>query len=172
MIRLWFIGCAFLAGLPALALEPRFDHRDEGGLLLETGITRDSMSPGRGISYTSYAPNLRVAYSLDVNGIGDELQLGLASRLGGWGIQTETASLSLDARWRGFFGTDEFKTFFDIGCWGPIYPVVSLGVRTGAGAEYDPSRLWGITLAMGVGIAFGQALILSIDGTIGLQIRY
>jgi hypothetical protein len=173
LIRL-ALGVALAAALPrpAEALEPRFDHRDERGLVADVALTRDNVSVGTGLSFPSFAPALRVAYSFDADGAGDEVQLGLVSRLHGWLLEGELASLGADARWRGFFGTEELKTFFELGARGIVYPRLAGGPRAAFGIAYDPNRAYGFFASIGFFAAFGKMTVVSAEIGAGIQLRF
>lgn len=157
---------------PGEALEPRFDHRDERGLVADVALTRDNVSVGTGLAFPSFAPALRVAYSVDADGVGDELQLGVVSRLFGWRLENEAASLGLDARWRGFFGTEELKTFFELGARGVVYPRLAGGPRAAFGVAYDPNRAYGFFASIGFLGVFGKMTVVSAEIGAGLQLRF
>jgi hypothetical protein len=160
------------AAAPVKALEPRFDHRDQQGLSLEFSGTYDNMtSTGTGgVSRSFLRTTLRLAYSLDVRD-GNEIRFGA-----GWSPRVsdapESPRLSLDARYRGYFGTEELKTFFDVGLWGSVDPKLALGPRAGIGATYDFGRSTGVFAAFGVATALGQFRGVSIGFETGLQWRW
>lgn len=167
-------GAALLAALavatPAGALEPRFDHRDEDGVLAEFGVSRDTVTAD-GLSATRYSPVLRLAYGADLIGDGSEFALGAALRLdapaGASGIR-----YAADLRYRGYFGTDELKTFFDVGIWVPFSTRWAIGPRVGLGAIYDFSRALGFYVSIGFGTGFGQVRVVALDAAAGLHWRW
>ncbi len=172
--RLAWAGGLALAGLlaaaPAAALEPRYDHRDEMGLLLEGSGSWDAVTLGDRSESLWRRPTLRAAFTFDLSGEGDELVLG-----GAWsgGAATEArVRWALDARYRGYFGSDEFKTFFEVGLWAPVSPRLAAGPRAGLGAAWDFSRRLGIFLAFGFATAFGEFRGASLDMGAGVQVRW
>jgi hypothetical protein len=171
-------GALFLAaGLlsaptPSSALEPRFDHRDQQGVLTELGMARDSVVVD-GLNRPSNRPFLRLAWGFDQSGEGDELQLGGTARLGSWSDPDQVKCLyGLDARYRAYFGTEELKTFVEIGLWTNLASPLTLGALAGIGLAYDPSRAWGMFAAARFAGGFGEARIASLSLGSGVQLRW
>ena len=156
--------------VPARGLEPRFDHRDEDGVFAEMAVSRDTVSTD-GLSATRYAPVLRLSYGADLVGDGSEFALGASLRLGSpagpGGVR-----YSADLRYRGYFGADELKTFFDVGIWAPFSTRWAIGPRVGLGAIYDFGRGLGIYLSIGFGTGFGQMRVVALDAAAGLHWRW
>jgi hypothetical protein len=171
------LGLALLlaAGLsprPATALEPRFDHRDQWGLLAELDLARDSVVKD-GLTNPSFRTALRLGWSLDVSGEGDELQLGASLRLGGLEDPEGTRILAaVDARYRAYFGLEEFKTFVEVGLWASLASPKSLGALVGVGLAYDPSRDWGLYVSAQFNGGYGQARVSSVGLNAGAQLRW
>jgi hypothetical protein len=156
----------------SMALEPRFDHRDQRGLLAEVGVASDSVVVG-GLTSSSSYPTLRLAWGFDLSGEGDELQLGGSVRLGSWSDPSRVRTLStLDARYRAYFGSEELKTFVELGAWGAVASRVVVGALAGLGLAYDPSRAWGLFAAARFAGGFGQARIASLSAGAGVQLRW
>ena len=169
----WATGLALLgllAASPAGALEPRYDHRDQVGFLLEVGGSWDAVTVGDRSESLWRRPTLRPAITLDVSGEGDELVLGGAWSGGGGG--RAHVDWALDARYRGYFGSDEFKTFFEVGLWVPLAPRLAVGPRAGLGAAWDFSRRLGLFVAFGFATAFGEFRGASLEGGAGFQVRW
>lgn len=160
--------------LPAVApaLQPRFDHRDQQGLLAEVGLARDSVLVD-GLTRPSNRLSLRLAWSLDVSGEGDELQLGGTLRLNDRSDPARSKFLQgLDARYRAYFGSEELKTFVEIGLWSSLASRLALGGVAGLGLAYDPNRDWGVYLSAQFCGAFGEARIASVGIGAGAQVRW
>jgi hypothetical protein len=160
-----------LGAAPAAALEPRFDHRDQMGLLLEASGSWDAVTVGDRSESLWRWPTLRLAFTFDLSGEGDELILGGAWSGDGGGA-TAHVDWALDARYRGYFGSDEFKTFFEVGLWAPLSPRLAVGPRAGLGASWDFSRGLGAFLALGFATAFGEFRGASLDAGAGVQVRW
>ncbi|HEY6104567.1 MAG TPA: hypothetical protein VIV59_01200 [Anaeromyxobacteraceae bacterium] len=159
-----------LAAAPAAALEARYDHRDQMGLLLEASGSWDEATVGDRSESLWRAPTLRLAFTFDLSGEGDELMVGGAWSGGGGGAAR--LDWALDARYRGYFGSDEFKTFFEVGLWAPLSPRLAVGPRAGLGASWDFSRRLGVFLAFGFATAFGGFRGASLDLGAGVQARW
>ncbi len=155
---------------PAAALEPRFDHREEDGIFAEMGASRDTVSAG-GLSATQVVPSLRLAYGADLVGDGSEFSLGAALRLGS-SAGAGGVRYAADLRYRGYFGTDELKTFFDVGLWAPFSTRWAIGPRVGLGTIYDFDRRLGIYLSIGFGTGFGQMRVVALEAGAGVHWRW
>jgi hypothetical protein len=166
------LACAALAA-PAAALEARFDHRDQSSLSVEPILAYDSVAiPGRTTSST-WRPTLRLAYGWDLLGEGNELLLGAQGRIGSWSDpEREEVLFAADARYRAYFGTDQWKTFFDLGAWVPIRSRLAIGPLVGIGFAYDYDRSGGFYLNGSFGTGFGEARIASLAIGIGWQRRW
>ncbi len=162
---------ALLAPGAGGALEPRYDHRDQDSILVDVARSRDTASVGGGVSQSLFRTRLEVAYGFDFTGDGDEILLGVATRLGGEDVP-ESVHWSLDARYRGYFGTEELKTFFDVGLWSPISPKIGIGPRAGLGAIWDFERIGGVYACLGVATAIGQIRAFSVELAAGVQVRF
>jgi hypothetical protein len=166
------VAMALGAPAGAAALEPRFDHRDQHGVLAEVGLARDSVVVG-GLTNPSIHPTFRLAWGFDVSGEGDELQLGGTLRLGSWSDPTRVKCLyGLDARYRAYFGSEELKTFVELGLWGNLASRLAVGGLAGLGLAYDPSRAWGLFVAARFAGGFGEARISSVSLASGVQLRW
>jgi hypothetical protein len=163
-----------LLGVPraAAGLEPRFDHRDQQGVLAELGVVRDSVVVG-GLNTPSVYPTLRLAWGFDLSGEGDELQLGGTLRLASWSDPEGVKLLAaVDGRYRAYFGSEELKTFVEIGAWAGLATPLVVGGLAGVGLAYDPSRSWGAFLAARFAGGFGQARVASVSLAAGAQLRW
>lgn len=166
-------GCALAVWANASgALEPRFDHRDQVGLVGEVGASSVTATVGGGQSRSSFdVPTLELAFSFDVTGEGDELLLG-----GSYGpLAQESAgapSWVLDGRYRGYFGQEEFKTFFEAGLVLPVAPRIAVGPRLGFGVMYDFNRSAGLFALLGASTAFGEFRGFSLGLGLGFQWRW
>jgi len=162
-----------LVARTAVALEPRFDHRDTHGPFIELLVAHDTVARSGESSTSSWRPAARFAWGFDVSGEGDELLVGAAVALRSFDDPDRTRVLfGVDARYRAYFGTDEAKTFFDIGAWAPLRSRLAAGPLVGLGVSYDFSRAAGIYLAGAFATAFGQARIASLSVSAGAQFRF
>ena len=154
------------------ALEERTDHRDTFGPVLELVVARDAVAiPGQPTA-SAWRPALRLAFGFDATGDGDEIFLGAQGSLPGEDPGNTRVTLALDARYRGTFGVDAWKTFFEAGLWAPVAPRLAAGPMVGLGLLWDPSRALGFHVAASFATAFGQARIASFSASLGAQIRF
>jgi hypothetical protein len=167
------VAVAAIAPAGALALEPRFDHRDEQGLVLEPLMAYDVVAVPGHVARSSWRPALRLAYGWDALGEGNELLLGVQGKLGSWqDREREEILLALDARYRAYFGTDQWKTFFEIGVWAPVVSRLAVGPLVTLGVAYDFSRSSGVYLSGGFETGIGEARIASFSASAGAQWRF
>lgn len=174
-MRFLRIVAATLAALPAAAggLEPRFDHRDTHGLSLEAFVAHDTVAISGRATKQSWRPALRAAWGFDVSGEGDELILGVQGALTSLhDPQRDHVLLAADARYRAFFGTEELKTFVDVGAWAPVASRLCVGPLVGLGVAFDFSRAAGLYASAAFGTAFGEARITTIGVGAGLAVRF
>ncbi len=166
------LAAALLLPLGAGALEPRFDHRDLHGPLLELLGAYDS-STGAGRAHGSWRPTLRAGWGFDVAGEGSELVAGAEVALRSWDDPArERVLLAASARYRMYFGTEELKTFFELGLFAPLRSRLALGPLVGLGAAYDFSRASGVFVGGQFASAFGDGRIVSFALLAGAQLRF
>jgi hypothetical protein len=168
-----FAAAALAALAPAArALEPRFDHRDQLGVLAEVTATRVTATVPGGTSRSAFdLGSLRLAFSFDVGDDGDEILLGGAWSPGASG-EPALSAWAVDARYRGFFGSEELKTFFDAGVVVAVSPRVAAGPRVGFGVMFDFDRAWGLYASLGASTAFGEFRGFGIGLGLGVQFRW
>lgn len=167
-------ACLVLATpLAAAALEPRFDHRDQNGPLLALELWRESAAVSGKSTIAEVRPRVRVGWGFDLSGEGDELIVGGAFKAASWSDPEQQRYLfGLDARYRGYFGTEELKTFFELGVWGELRNRLAIGPEVGLGLAYDPNRTWGAFLALQFATAFGEARMANLGASVGVQLRF
>ena len=166
---------ALLLALPlgASALEPRFDHRDQSSVLLAVETWRETVAVSGKATVSELRPRLRAGWGFDLSGEGDELILGGSARPGEWrDAEGMRFLLGLDARYRGYFGTEELKTFFEVGLWAELKNRLAAGPQVGLGLCYDPSRSWGAFVSLHFATAIGDARIASVGASAGVQVRF
>jgi hypothetical protein len=165
-------AAAALAPGRSLALEERTDHRDTFGPALEIVVARDGVAAAGQPTASAWRPALRLAFGFDATGDGDEIFLGAEGSLPGEDPGDARVTLALDARYRGTFGVDAWKTFFEAGVWAPVAPRLAVGPIVGLGVLWDRSRALAFHAAVSFGTAFGEARIASFSASIGAQIRF
>lgn len=156
----------------ARALEPRYDHRDEFGPSVELSLVNDTVAVPRRSSKNELVPALRLSFGFDVSGEGDELIIGTRFTPPIADPNRERIDWALDARFRRYFGTEEWKTFLDVGGWAPLISRLAAGPQVGLGLAYDWSRSGGLYLAASFGAAFGQAEVVSFALASGISFRF
>jgi hypothetical protein len=157
----------------AAALEPRFDHRDTYGPFVAAAVGRDTVALSEGGSASSWRPAIRLGWGFDLTGEGNEILVGAAFALASYDDPgRERVLLGADARYRAFFGTEELKTFFDVGVWAPIRSRLSVGPLVALGVAYDYSRAAGVSLAGSFATAFGAARVASFELALGAHLRF
>lgn len=167
-------AAAVAALLPAAgaALEPRFDHRDAQGPVLELLFDYDSLTAS-GRSTNAWRPALRAGWGADVTGDGGELIVSADLALRSWSDPgARRVLLSTSARYRGYFGTEEWKTFFEAGLWTPLRSRFGVGPLVGLGVVHDFSQDTGVFAGAEFATAFGDGRIVSVAGLAGLQLRF
>jgi len=168
------IAAAAALALPAGAgaLEPRYDHRDQQGALVEVLFGDDTVSRPGGASKSIVGPSLRLAWSFDPAGEGNELVLGVRAAWPRPDPDKEHLRLALDVRYRAYFGTEELKTFLDIGVSAPLASRLAAGPLIGLGLQYDPARSAGLFVGAVLATGFGEARTTTLALTGGAQLRF
>ncbi len=164
-----------VAALPAggAALEPRFDHRDMHGPFADLVLVHDAVArPSEPTASWSHAM-VHAGWGFDPTGDGGELLLGGSVSLS-WPDDPDRTHVlaTVDARYRSYFGSEQLKTFFDVGVWVPVRSRLAAGPLVGLGAAWDFSRRGGVYAAASFSTAFGEARIASLAVSIGAQLRF
>lgn len=158
--------------LGASALEPSFGHEDAHGPVLELAALHDTVVAD-GVTTQSWRPAVRGGWGFDVTGSGGELLLLADVALRSWSDPDRTRVLaSVSARYRGTFGTDEWKTWFEAGLWVPIASRPGIGPLAGIGAMYDFSAGGGVFAGLEFATAVGDGRTVSFGAVAGVQLRY
>ncbi len=164
-----------LAAIPpaAAALEPRYDHRDMHGVFAEGLAAYDSVARAGAETATGWRTGVRAGWGFDLAGEGNELLFG-----GGLSVPWSDdparmkVLLEVDARYRGYFGSEQLKTFFDVGAWAPLRSRLAIGPLVGIGVAWDYGRGGGVYAAASFGTAFGQARVAEAAISAGWQVRF
>ncbi len=166
------LAAALLLPTAAAALEPRFDHRDMHGPLVELLGSYDSIATG-GRTHNSFRPSLRAGWGFDVAGEGSELVAGAEVALRSWDDpERQRVLVAASARYRLYFGTEELKTFFEVGLFAPLRSRLAAGPLVGLGAVYDFSRASGVFVSGQFASAFGNGRVVSFAILAGGQLRF
>ncbi len=155
------------------ALEPRFDHRDSHGPFADALLSYDAVARAGATTATGWRTGLHAGWGFDVTGEGDDLLIGATVALP-WPDDPDRMKvlLALDARYRGYFGTEQLKTFFDVGAWAPLRSRLAIGPLVGIGLAWDYGRGGGVYAAASFATAFGEARIASLSISAGAQVRF
>jgi hypothetical protein len=173
LLRRLLVVAVLVSPAFAAALEPRFDHRDTYGPFVAAVVARDTVALSGGGSASSWRPGARLGWGFDLTGEGNELLVGAAFALASYDDpERERVLLGVDARYRAFFGTEELKTFFDVGLWAPIRSRLAVGPLVALGLAYDFSRAAGVSLSGSFATAFGQARVASFEVALGGHLRF
>lgn len=163
------------AGAPAVgaALEPRYDHRDSHGPFVEGLLAYDAVARSGEPTTSRWRPAVRAGWGFDATGEGDELLLGASLALR-WPDDPERTRVlaAVDARYRAAFGTEQLKTFFDVGAWAPLHARLAIGPLVGIGLAWDFGRGGGAYASAAFATAFGEARIASLSLSAGAQLRF
>jgi hypothetical protein len=163
---------ALLLPAAAAALEPRFDHRDTHGPLVEVLGAHDSVAAS-GRTSNNWRPALRAGWGFDVAGEGSELVAGAEIALRSLDDpERERVLVAANARYRVYFGSEELKTFFELGLFVPIRSRLAVGPLVGVGVVYDFSRATGVFAGAQFASAFGDGRIVSFAALAGAQLRF
>ena len=73
--------------------------------------------------------------------------------------------------YRGYFGRERLKTFFDLDAVFHATPIFAVGPRIGIGIQYEITSLLGVFAATGGQIGGGAGFRASYDAGVGLQLR-
>jgi hypothetical protein len=171
-VRAALLAAAVVAPVAGAALEPRFDHRDTHGPVLEMLGARDTISMSGHESASSWRPALRAGWGFDVSGEGSELIVSAELALTSSDPAEDRVLAAASARYRGYFGTEELKTFFEVGAYVPIQDRLAAGPLVGLGVIYDFSRRGGIFAATEFATAIGEARIFTLAFLGGVQYRF
>ena len=156
----------------------RFDHRGAVGLLLATELVFKDSLPIAGFRDSGTKPALDLGVSRSIGVDGNELSLttsvifplGCGAAVGTYNPCT-VWDVALFGGYRGYFGQDRWKTFFDLDLALHVTPLFVGGPRIGFGVQYEPSALFGIYAAAVGELGFGAGLRFSAQLVAGVQLR-
>jgi hypothetical protein len=156
----------------AAALEPSYGHEDAHGPMVELLALHDTVV-ANGVTTNAWRPALRAGWGLDVTGSGGELVVSADFALRSWDDPDRSRILaSASARYRGYFGTEEWKSWFEAGLWVPLASRVGVGPLVGVGLMYDFSDAAGVFAGAEFATAIGEARVVSFGGVAGFQLRF
>jgi hypothetical protein len=154
------------------ALEPRFDHRDAHGPLVELLQVHDTLVVS-GRTTSAWRTAIRAGWGFDVSGEGSELVLSADAALRSWDDpDRDHVLLTASARYRTYFGTEQWKSYLEAGIWAPILSRLGVGPLLGIGVAYDFSQDWGVYGGAQVSTSIGDGRVVSLGGLAGFQLRF
>jgi len=154
----------FLVTVPAVAQE-RWDHRGSLGVFITPGVA----AAGR-VGLTT-GSDFRPRFLTDVGGtiaLGDD---GDELRVYGRVLWPQPLIAAGAVGYRGFFGRDRWKTFFDLELMADVAPLFNFGPRVGMGVVYELSSIVGISAGVGAHFGAGSTFLFVADGQLSLQFR-
>lgn len=157
---------AVLVGLLRCADAFAEGHPGAVGLLVSAGGELRG-AVGSAESTETYGLVLDLGLSAAIDGDGNAVVIsGRAGRAG------DTTRFGATASYRGYFGSDEWKTFFDLGVASEVHPRFGIGPRLGLGLQLDVHPLFGaFVLADARALFGGGSTRTSVSLSIGFQAR-
>lgn len=163
------LGALAACALPraARAEELRYDHRGALGLIVAAGLERkDANTPTGTGGNRGWGPGADLGLTIAVGYSGNELKA--AGHLAWAGDLWDVGALF---GWRGYFGKDQWKTFYDLDLIGHFTPHLTIGPRFGIGVQWDYLPILGTYVTLAGQIGFGQALRFGAELLVGFQFR-
>jgi len=145
--------------------EERFDHRGAVGLLLG-GALELRFNAGANVDERGTRGGVELGGTWAIGYNGNELVACVRATpsSGAWGV-------SAFAGYRGYHGAERWRTFIDLDVASQFRPLLTLGVRVGAGVQYELSPNVGLFVGGALQLGGGGGLILSGEVISGLQLR-
>lgn len=163
LFRLAFLTAVLLSA-NAHAME-RWDHRGAVGLLAAGGL--DVQDRVKGQLATEQAGRLSGmlggTYAIGNNGNELKLFVQAFSRAG--------TAWAISAGYRGYFGQERFKTFFDLDGRFDVSPVFTVGPRVGLGVQYEATQTIGFFATLAARVGVGNGALFSGEVFVGVQLR-
>ena len=158
--------CAALCISQIANASDRYDHRGAIGFLLGPGIAfQDRVASGQVTERTSWLAFM-VGGTFAIGNEGNELKvLSQAFRL------TEGAVWAVSAGYRGYFGQEQVKTFFDLDARADVAPTFAIGPRLGLGVQYELLPTLGVFAAVAAHVGAGNGVVFGAEAFVGIQIR-
>jgi hypothetical protein len=156
----------FVVLSPSIASsEERWDHRGSLGVFASPGIAaagRAGLTAGSDFRARLLTD---VGLTMAVGDDGNELRaygrVYYGAPVGGAGA----------LGYRGFFGTDRWKTFFDLEAMVNVAPLFNVGPRVGIGVVYELTSILGLFAGVGAHFGAGSTFLFVADANVSLQLR-
>jgi hypothetical protein len=153
-----------LTGVPATAAD-RLDHRGALGLLLGTGLELGELVQSG--TFEEYArPEVSLGFSVPVGVEGNELKAWARAAKA-----SEAVAWSFIAGYRGYFGSEQFKTFIDLDAAFDFGPKRAVGPRLGFGLQWEIGSTAGIFAGVAARAGVGSHIRFAAELFAGLQLR-
>ncbi len=147
------------------AAQVRLDHRGAAGLLIGSGLEVQEALSGN-VREGGLRALLDVGGTLAVDYEGNELMALARAGFGGPSINWTAIG-----GYRGYFGRDVWKTFFDLGIAAHFTPAFTVGPRVGFGVQYELGPLAGLYLGAAAQLSGGNGFRFSGELVGGIQLR-
>jgi hypothetical protein len=157
------LGCLLLTSPASLAAD-RFDHRGAVGLLLGSGFELGELVHGG--QFDEYQRGVaELGLSVAVGENGNEFKAVVqAGRRG-------ALEWSAFGGYRGYFGQERLKTFFDLDLAFDLRPDFTAGPRLAFGAQYELHPLIGVFAGLDARLGIGSPTRFSAGAFAGFQFR-
>lgn len=156
---------AVVVSTSAVSAVERLDHRGAVGLLLGPSLELGEwVKGGKFDEYSRIGGYLGLSFAIGANG--NELHGWVRSLSGGGPL-----AWSGVAGYRGYFGEEQLKTFFDLGARVDLTPQFTLGPRIGFGIQWEFSSLAGVFGGLAAHLGAGNGLRFSAEAFAGVQLR-
>jgi len=155
---------AVLLSATVQALE-RWDHRGAVGLLAAGGLDVEDRVKGQVATEQAGRLAGMLGGTCAIGNNGNELKLFVQAFVRGgtaWAIL---------AGYRGYFGQERFKTFFDLDGRFDVAPAFTVGPRVGLGVQYEATQTIGFFATLAAHIGVGNGAIFSGEVLAGVQLR-
>ena len=153
--------------IPQLAsAAERYDHRGAIGFLLGPGIAfQDQVVSGHLTEQATWLAFM-VGGTFAIGNEGNELKiLTQAFRL------TEGGTWAVSAGYRGYFGQEQLKTFFDLDARANVAPTFAIGPRLGLGVQYELLPTLGVFAAVAAHAGAGHGVVFVAEAFVGILLR-
>ena len=157
------LGCLLLTSPGSLAAE-RFDHRGAVGLLLGGGFELGELvRSGQFDEYSRGVAELGLSVAVGENG--NEFKAVVQA---GHGSELEW---TVFGGYRGYFGQERLKTFFDLDLAFDVRPSFTAGPRLAFGVQYELHSLVGVFAGLDARLGIGSPARFAAGAFAGIQVR-
>lgn len=144
----------------------RLDHRGSVGLLLSSGVDYRAQVLANAAQDQGARVPLELGGSVNLGNVQRELNLSARLELG-----AARPIVAATLGYRGYFGDEAWKTFFDLSLRSEFVPAFNLGPRIGFGVQFDPHPLFGVFAMLAAHVGAGNGIRFGGEALIGIQLR-